>query len=76
MFVTLESKHLMNFRLHVRNKGYNNIKCMSDRSCNNGTNNAVCNASLHQLSKTIEIVTGWVSSIAVLTKIMNVQVLC
>ena len=36
------------------------------------TNIVLCNASLHQLSKTTEIVTGWESSIAFLTKIMNV----
>jgi len=37
---------------------------------------ALCNASLHQLSKNIVIITGWASSIAVLTKIMNVQLFC
>ena len=39
---------------------------------NNQTNIVLCNASLHQLSKTAEIVPGAESSIAVLTKIMNV----
>jgi len=52
------------------------IKHISDWSRNNQTNIVLCNASLHQLSKTTEIITGWESSIAVLTKIMNVQVLC
>jgi len=33
----------------------------------------MCNASLHQLSKITEIVTGWESSVPVLTKIMKAQ---
>jgi len=45
------------------------MKHISDWSRNNKTNIVLCNASLHQLSQTTEIVTGWESSIAVLTKI-------
>ena len=37
----------------------------------NYCNMALWNASLHQLSKTTEIVTVWESSIAVLTKIIG-----
>jgi len=57
----------------VRNKGYLNTW---DWSRNSQTNVVLCNASLLQISKTNEIVTGWESRIAVLTKIMNVQGLC
>jgi len=49
---------------------------ISDWSHNNQTNIVLCNASLHQLSKTTEIVIDWESSIAFLTKIMIVQVFC
>jgi len=51
------------------------IRHILDWSGNNQTNTVLYNASLHQLSKTTEIVTGWESSIVVLTQIMNVQVL-
>jgi len=39
-----------------RNIGY---KTQSDWSRNSQTNIFLCNASLHQLSKTTEIGTGW-----------------
>jgi len=52
------------------------IKHISNRSHNNQTNIVLCNASLYQLSKTTEIVTGWESSTAVFPNVMNVQVFC
>ena len=42
----------------------------------NQANIVQCNASIHQLLNTTEIVTRWESSIAILTKVMNVQVFC
>jgi len=39
------------------------------------TCSTMCNASLHQLSKTTEIATSWESSTAVHTKIVNMQAL-
>jgi len=49
---------------------------ISDWWRNSQTNIVLCNASLYQLSNSTEIVTGWERSIAVPTKIMNVQVFC
>jgi len=46
-------------------------KHISDWSRINQTNIVLCNASLHRLFKTTVIVTGWESSIAVLTKIIS-----
>jgi len=54
----------------VRNKGYKtHIGLVTHKS--NYCNIVLWNASLHQLPKTTEIVTGWESSIAVLTKIIG-----
>jgi len=54
----------------VRNKAYKtHIALVTNQS--NYCNMVLWSASLHQLSKTTEIVTGWESSIAVLTKIIG-----
>ena len=54
----------------VRNKAYKtHIGLFTHQS--NYCNMVLWNASLHQLSKTTEIATGWESSIAVLTKIIG-----
>jgi len=54
----------------VRNKGYKtHIGLVTHQS--NYCNMVLWTPSLHQLSKTTEIVTGWESSIAVLTKIIG-----
>jgi len=54
----------------VRNKAYKtHIGLVTHQP--NYRNMVLWNASLHQLSKTTEIVTGWESSIAVLTKIIG-----
>ena len=42
----------------------------------NQANIVLCDTSMHQLLNTTEIVTCWESSIAVLMKVMNVQVFC
>ena len=54
----------------VRNKAYKaHIGLVTHQS--NYCNMVLWNTSLHQLFKTTEIVTGWESSIAVLTKIIG-----
>jgi len=54
----------------VRNKAYKtHIGLFTHQS--NYCNMVLWNASLHQLSKTTEIATGWESSIAVLAKIIG-----
>jgi len=54
----------------VRNKGYkSHIGLVTHQS--NYCNIVMQNASLHQLPKNTEIVTGWESSIVVLTKIIR-----
>jgi len=54
----------------VRNKGYKtHIGLVTHQS--NYCSIVLWNSSLHQLPKTTEIVTGWESSIAVLTKIIG-----
>ena len=58
------------FNSMVRNKGYKtHIGLATHQS--NYCNMVLWNASLHQLPKTTEIVTGWESSIAVLMKIIG-----